>query len=276
MGAIRKNVRSEIAVEGMNVAEELEVGGGEGGVDGLPSAEAVYQNRKGGAEGSGGEQADGYVHVSDRGHAGDGGEEDDEGGDEVSAVDGGDGVGEDEVEDISAADELVAGDGGVGEEDGDDAEDAGGLVVACFEQVGDGELGEASGARGDEVDEGEAAPSSCALPEGREAVLVGVFGAAEQRAGSDPGAEESEDQDEGGERASGDEVVGLGLDLAEARERDGEEGCDDEDEDDGVEVHLGVGCLRDREVAALRLTTLYAETTKAGEDVLDPSFTEKA
>ena len=71
------------------------------------------------------------------------------------------------MEDVSAADELVAGDGGVGEEDGDDAEDAGGLVVAGFEQVGDGELGELAGARGDEVDEQKAGPSAGGLARGR-------------------------------------------------------------------------------------------------------------
>jgi hypothetical protein len=92
------------------------------------------------------------------------------------------------VEDVSAADELVAGDGGVGEEDGDDAEDAGGLVVAGFEEVGDGVLGEVTGARGDEVNESEASPSSSSLPERSESVLVCVFRAAEQRAGADPGA----------------------------------------------------------------------------------------
>ena len=163
------------------------MGGGKSGVDGGPAAGVVDEDGQGEAEGDGGEQADDEVHVGDRGHAGDGGEDDDEGGDDVAAVDGGDGGGEDEVEDVSAADELVAGDGGVGEEDGDDAEDAGGLVVAGFEQVGDGVLGELAGARGDEVDEGEAGPSSGGLPEGDEAVAVGVFGAAEERAGADPG-----------------------------------------------------------------------------------------
>ncbi len=128
--------------------------------------------------------------------------------------------GKDEVEDVAAADELVAGDGGVGEEDGDDAEDAGGLVVAGFEQVGDGELGELAGARRDEVDEREAGPSAAGLPEGGEAVSVGVFCAAEERAGADPAGEQGEDEDEGGEAAAGDEVVGLGSDLSEPRERD--------------------------------------------------------
>ena len=71
--------------------------------------------------------------------------------------------GKDEVQDVSAADELIAGDGGVGEEDGDDAEHAGGLVVAGFEQVGDGELREFARARGDEVDEQRPAhpPADC-------------------------------------------------------------------------------------------------------------------
>ena len=95
-------------------------------------------------------------------------------------------------------------------------------------------------ARGrDEVDEGEAGPSSGGLPEGGEAMAVGVFGAAEQRAGADPGTEQGEDEDEGGEGAAGDEVVGAGLDLAEAGERDSEQSEDDEGEDDGVEVHEG-------------------------------------
>src|ERR1039458_1013492 len=149
-GAVGKKVRSEMAVDGIDVAEDLEVSGGEGDANGGPSAEAVDEDGQRETEGEGGEQADDDVHVGDRRHAGDGGEEDDEGGDEVAAVDGGDGGGGDEVEDVSAADELVAGDGGVGEEDGDDAEDAGGLVVAGFEQVGDGVLGEAAGAPGKE------------------------------------------------------------------------------------------------------------------------------
>ena len=130
-----------------------------------------------------------------------------------------------------------AGDGGVGEEDGDDAEDAGGLVVAGLEEVWDGELGELAGARGDEVDEQEAGPAAGGLPERGEAVFVGVFGAAEEGARADPGTEQGEDEDEGGQGAAGDEVVGLGLDLGDAGERDGEEGEYDDGEDDGVKVH---------------------------------------
>ena len=135
------------------------------------------------------------------------------------------------MEDVSATDELVAGDGGVGEEDGDDAEDAGGLVVAGFEEVGDGELGELAGAGGDEVDEEQAGPAAGGLPEGGEAVFIGVFGASEKGAGADPGAEEGEDEDVGREGASGYEVVGFGFDLGDAGERNPEEGDDDEAED---------------------------------------------
>ncbi len=135
------------------------------------------------------------------------------------------------MEDVSAADELVGGDGGVGEEYGDDAEDARGLIVAGLEEVGDGVLGKLAGAGGDEVDEEEAGPAAGGLPEGGEAVFVGVFGSAKERAGADPGAEEGEDEDVGGEGAPGDEVVGLGFDLRDAGEGDGEEGEDDDAED---------------------------------------------
>ena len=144
------------------------------------------------------------------------------------------------MEDVAAADELVAGDGGVGEEDGDDAEDAGGLIVAGFEEVGDGELGEFAGARGDEVDEQKAGPSAAALPEGYEAVFIGVFGASEEGAGADPAGEQGEDEDEGGQGAAGDEIVGFRLDLAETGERDREEGQDDDGQNGGVEIHVVV------------------------------------
>ena len=225
--------------------------GGESGVDSGPSAEAVDEDRERDAKSEGGEQADGEIGVGYRGHSGDRGEEDDEGGDEAATLNGGDG-GEDEVEDVSAADELVAGDGRVGEEDGDDAEDTGGLVVAGFEQVGDGVLGEVARARRDEVDEREAGPSSSSLPECGESVLVGVLSASEEGAGADPRTEQREDQDEGGEGAACDEVVGLGLDLAETRERDGEERDDDDGENDSVEIH------RVRSGSLVVSTTLYA------------------
>ena len=141
------------------------------------------------------------------------------------------------MEDVAAADELVGGDGGVGEEDGDDAEDARGLVVAGFEEVWDGELGELAGAGGDEVDEQEAGPAAAALPERGEPVFVGVFGAAEEGAGTDPGAEQGEDEDKGGEGTAGNEVVGFGLDLGNAGERNAKKSEDDEGENDRVKIH---------------------------------------
>ena len=66
------------------------------------------------------------------------------------------------MKDVPAADELIAGDCGVREEDRNDAEDAGGLIIASFEQIGNGELGELAGARRDEVDEQKSGPSTAA------------------------------------------------------------------------------------------------------------------
>ena len=71
-------------------------------------------------------------------------------------------------------------------------------------------------------------------------MFVGVFSASEEGAGADPGAEQGEDEHEGGERSAGDEVVGLGLDLAQAAERDAEQDQGDKGDDDGVESHEGV------------------------------------
>ena len=72
------------------------------------------EDRESEAGGKGGEQADGEVGIGDRGHAGDGGEEDDEGGDEEAALEWRRGAGKMRWKDVAAADELVAGDGGVG------------------------------------------------------------------------------------------------------------------------------------------------------------------
>ena len=120
-------------------------------------------------------------------------------------------VGKDEVQHVAAALELVAGDADVGEEDGDGAEDAGGLVIACFEEVGQRELRKAAGARGDEVDEEQTEPATGRQPESGESVPVGIFSAGKERSRADPRGEQREDQHHGGERAAGDQVVGLGL-----------------------------------------------------------------
>ena len=77
----------------MDVAEDFEVGGWQSGMHGGPAGESgigavVDEDWERDAEGDGREQADGDVHVGDGRHAGYGGEEDDEGGDEDSALDG--------------------------------------------------------------------------------------------------------------------------------------------------------------------------------------------
>ena len=76
------------ALDEGEVAEELEVGGGQGFADDVPAAAVVDEDGQREAHGDGGKQADEEVHVGDRGHAGDGGEDDDEGGDEITAEDG--------------------------------------------------------------------------------------------------------------------------------------------------------------------------------------------
>src|SRR6185437_2469881 len=99
-------------------------------------------------------------------------------GEDALALDSRDGW-EDEVQDVAAADELVAGDGCIGEENGQDTKHARGLVVARLQQIGDGELRELSGPWSDEIDERETSPSARGLPQGGEAVFVGVLCAAE-------------------------------------------------------------------------------------------------
>ena len=81
-----------------------------------------------------------------------------------------------------ATNELVTGDGGVGEEDGDDAEDAGGLVIPRFEKIGDGELREFAGPRSNEVDEEKSSPAAGGLPKGGKADSIRVLYAGKQRA----------------------------------------------------------------------------------------------
>jgi hypothetical protein len=75
-------------------------------------------------------------------------------------------------------------------------------------------------------------------------VFVGVFGASEERAGANPGGQESKYENEGGKRAAGDEVVRFGFHLAEATERDTKQRENDENKYDRVKVHgLGTSVL---------------------------------
>ena len=141
------------------------------------------------------------------------------------------------MQDVAAADELVAGDGRVGEEDGDYAQHARGLVVPRFEQVGNGELGELARAWSDEVNQQKPGPAAGGLPQSREAVIVGVFRTAQQGARAEPAREQREHQDEGAEAAPGDEVISLGLHAANAQQRDRQEGYNDNAENDRVQCH---------------------------------------
>ncbi len=134
-----------------------------------------------------------------------------------------DGVGKDQVQHVAAAPELVARNTDVGEENGEGAEDAGGLIVACFEQVRQRELREFTRSRRDEVDEQQPEPSAGGLPERRKAVFVGVLRAGKKGACADPRGEQRKHQHESGQRAAGDEVIGPGLDARGAVERNGEQ-----------------------------------------------------
>ena len=205
------------------VAKHLEVGGRQRGMQAGPSAGVGEEQGRGNDADDGDERADGDIHIGHRRHAGQRGGDNNEGRDDEGAELGGDGVREDEVEDVSAALELIAGDADVGEEDGDGAKDAGGLVVAGFEQIGEGKTRETPGARSDEVDKQQADPAAGRLPESGETVAVGVFGSGKEGAGADPGSEKREDQDHGGQGAAGDEVVGLGFDEQGAGDRNGQQ-----------------------------------------------------
>ena len=68
-------------------------------------------------------------------------------------------------------------------------------------------------------------------------MAVGVFGPGEQGARADPGAEQGEDEDEGGQGATGDQVICLGFYLGDAGEGDAQQGDDDDAENQRVNVH---------------------------------------
>ena len=127
-------------------------------------------------------------------------------------------AGKQQVQDVSAADKLVAGDRGVSEEHCDHAEHAGSLVVARLEQIGNGELREPAGTRRDEVDQQQAGPASAALPERGETMTVGVFCAGQQRTRADPRREQCENQHKGGQRAPRNQVIGFRLHLVKTRQ----------------------------------------------------------
>ena len=125
-------------------------------------------------------------------------------------------LGEEEVKDIAAADELVTGDSRVSKEDGDDAEHASSLAIPCFQQIGNRELGEFACARRDEVNKQQTSPSAPGLPQRREAMPIGVLRAAQQRARPYPTTEKRENQHKRRQRTPGDKIVGFGPDISKA------------------------------------------------------------
>ena len=210
--------------------------GGQCGADGVPAPGHVGEHGERGDHGECGEQADDDVHIGDGAHAGDGGKQDDEARKDVLALHAGDDR-EDEVQNVAAADVLVAGDGSVGEKDREYAEDTGCLVVASLQEVRDGELRELSRARCDEVDEQQAGPAAAGLPQGGEAVFVGVLRAAQQGAGADPAGEQCKDQNESTQAAPSDKVIRLGFYFSEPRERNAQQSDNDDAQDNCVQCH---------------------------------------
>ena len=244
------------------VAEHLEMRRGQRGSNRRPTTGNVREDGERNNERDGSEHADGKVHVGDRTHAGDSGEDDDEGGDDLLAMARRD-RGEDQVEDIAAADELIAGNGGVREKNSNDAENAGGLVVTGLKQIGDGELRKLSRAWRNEVDDQKAGPTACGLPESREAVLIGVLGAGKQRAGADPRAQKRENKDNGGQRPAGNKVVGLCFYLGDARQRDPKQSENDEAENNRVKIHgLGTSVLAGAWFRYRRMRFLYSQVRR--------------
>src|ERR1039458_8282529 len=125
------------------------------------------------------------------------------------------------MKDVAAALELVAGDGHVRDEDGDGAKDPRRLVVARLEEIGKRELGKLASTRRNKVDEQKPQPAAGRLPESGKAVFVGVLSASKERARADPRGEQREHENNGGERAASDQVVGLGLDAEGAEDGHG-------------------------------------------------------
>ena len=198
-----------------------------------PAANMVEQQGDGDNDGYRDQGADHQVQISHRGHAGGRGKENHEAGDDVHAG-GLFNLGEDEVKNVAAADELVAGDDDAGDYDGDAAKDSGGGIVPGLQQIGNGELGEAAGAAGNEGNQNEAQPTAGGLPERGETIAVGVFGAAKQAARADPGREQREDQHGPRESAAGQHEVGFVANQPGLVDGDGQERRDDDGKDNGV------------------------------------------
>src|SRR5258705_11598257 len=67
---------------------------------------------------------------------------------------------------------------------------------------------------------------------------VSIFRTGEEGAGANPGRQESKYQNEGGKRATCDEVVRFGFHLAKTTEGDTKQGENDEAKYDRVKIHV--------------------------------------
>ena len=170
----------------MKSPKHLEMRSGQRGSNRRPTTGHVREDGERNNERNGSKHADGKVHVGDRTHAGDSGEDNDKGSNDLLAKVGADDRGEDEVENVAAADELITGNGGVSEKNGDHAEDAGRLVITGLKQIRNGELRELPCAWRDEVDKQKPGPAACGLPQSGKAMLICIFRTGKQRAGANP------------------------------------------------------------------------------------------
>ena len=127
----------------------------------------------------------------------------------VSGIDAGH-----QIQQASAAAELVGGDRGVGEDDGDRAEHARRRPVAHLEDVGDRVLREPAHARRDEEDQRDADPCARRLPQRGEPDAIAEPGAPEQAARADPRREQREHEHVRRQRPAGDQEIVAARSLA--------------------------------------------------------------
>ena len=165
------------------------------------------------------QQPDEHIHVRHRRHPSDRREHNHERRHDVLAKVRGDHRRKNQVQDVSAADQLIAQDRRVRKKDRNHAQHPRRLAVARLQQIRNRELRKMARARRDEIDQQQPDPSSARQPQRGKPVLVRVLRARQQRTGPDPRRQQREDQHERGQRPPRHQIVCLGLHSAHARER---------------------------------------------------------
>ena len=165
----------------VKVAQNLKMRSRQSMGDGSPPSRRVQHERQSNEQRNRCQRSDHYIHIRDRSHPGDRGKHDHECSNDVLPQVRGDEVRKNQVKNIAAADQLVTGDRRIGKEDRNDSQHPSRLVIPGFQQVGDGELGEFSSPRSDEIDEQQPGPTAAPLPQCGEAMLVGILRAPQQR-----------------------------------------------------------------------------------------------